>query len=209
MTSELALHALAVPFRRPPSEGANRENELVARCLAGDDAAWEILVRQNTRLVYGLCYRFTGDRFAAEDLTQEVFLRVFRALGGFRCGSASFATWLSRLTRNLLVDHYRGAHHERLTSAFDDHPGLELVVTHHSANPERALERREARDLVQSILAKLEPELREPIIFRDLEDMNYRDIAAAVGIPVGTVKSRLNRARAELARITRRLRAAA
>lgn len=209
MTSQFALPALSVPFRRNPPACEKRENELVARCLAGDDDAWEILVRRNSGLVYGLCYRFTGDSFAAEDLTQEVFLRVFRALGTFRCGDASLATWLSRLTRNLLVDHYRASHDDRLLSAFDDNPGLQLVVTHHSANPERALAQREARDLVQSILAKLEPELREPVIFRDLEDMNYRDIALAAGIPVGTVKSRLNRARAELARIARRLRPAA
>lgn len=209
MTSQFALPALALPFRGNPPARTNRENELVARCLAGDDAAWEILVRQNSRLVYGLCYRFTGESFAAEDLTQEVFLRVFRSLGTFRCGEASLATWLSRLTRNLLIDHYRASHDERLNSTIDDVPSLDLVVTHHAANPERAFARREAGDLVQSILAKLEPELREPIIFRDLEDMNYRDIATAVGIPIGTVKSRLNRARAELARIARRLRPAA
>src|SRR5580698_5182071 len=77
------------------------DTTLVERCLSGEDAAWEELVRLHTRRVYGLCYRFTGREHTAEELTQEVFLRVFRALPTFRSTEGSFSTWLARLTRNL------------------------------------------------------------------------------------------------------------
>src|SRR5579885_3192878 len=81
--------------------------QLVERCLKGDDAAWEDLVKTHTRRVYAICYRFTGSDQEAQDLTQEVFLRIFRTLGSFRSGEGSFTVWLTRLTRNLLIDHYR------------------------------------------------------------------------------------------------------
>ena len=83
------------------------DHNVVERCLAGDETAWDDLVRQHTRRVYGLCYRFTGKDSEAQDLTQEVFLRVFRSIGSFRANEGAFATWLARLTRNLLIDHYQ------------------------------------------------------------------------------------------------------
>jgi hypothetical protein len=81
------------------------DNQLVERCLGGEEAAWEDLVKVHTRRVYGICYRFTGSDQEAQDLTQDVFLRVFRSLKSFRAGEGSFAVWLSRLARNLLIDH--------------------------------------------------------------------------------------------------------
>src|ERR1700729_382152 len=95
------------------------ESTIVERCLRGDDAAWEELVRLHTRRVYGICYRFTGRESEAQDLTQEVFLRVFRALGSFRSAEGSFTTWLARLTRNLLIDHYRRTRNERGTDSIE------------------------------------------------------------------------------------------
>ncbi len=191
----------AVPMQSP--------KEVVEACRRGDDSAWEILVRQHTRLVYGIAYRFTGNHSTAEDLTQETFLRVFRSLGTFRAAEASFTTWLTRLTRNLLIDHYRSSSQDRVTESSQAHHGFERFTARTANHPERMLAAREAADLVESILLLLEPELRETIVYRDLEDMDYSEIAAAVGIPVGTVKSRLNRARTELLRLTRRYRAAA
>ncbi len=177
------------------------DSTLVERCLSGDDSAWEALVRLHTRRVYGLCYRFTGRDSEAQDLTQDVFLRVFRALGGFRSSEGSFATWLTRLTRNLLIDHYRRTRHERATDSIDDQlPRVEEGFI--SVNrPDAALAGREASELLQGALAKLSPELRETIILRDLQEMEYREIADILAIPEGTVKSRLNRGRAELARL--------
>lgn len=185
------------------------DSTLVDRCLAGDDTAWEDLVRQHTRRVYGICYRFTGKDAEAQDLTQEVFLRVFRALGGFRSSEGSFATWLTRLTRNLLIDHYRRTRHERLTDSIDDQvPRTEAGFVSVS-RPDAAIAGREASEILQAGLAKLSPELRETIILRDLQEMEYREIAQVLSIPEGTVKSRLNRGRAELARLLKRHRASA
>ena len=184
------------------------DSTLVERCLSGDDSAWEDLVRQNTRRVYGLCYRFTGRDSEAQDLTQDVFLRVFKALGGFRSTEGSFVTWLTRLTRNLLIDHYRRTRNQRVTDSIDEQlPRVEEGFVSLS-RPDTALAGREASELLQGALAKLSPELRETIILRDLQDMEYREIADILGIPEGTVKSRLNRGRAELARLLKKHRTA-
>ena len=96
------------------------DSSIVERCLGGDAAAWEDLVRAHTRRVYGICYRFTGRDSEAQDLTQDVFLRVFRALGSFRSTEGSFTTWLARLTRNLLIDHYRRTRNERVTDSIEE-----------------------------------------------------------------------------------------
>ena len=181
---------------------------LVERCLAGDDAAWEQLVHENTRRVYGLCYRFTGRDSEAQDLTQDVFLRVYRALGSFRSSEGAFSTWLARLTRNLLIDHYRRTRNERVTDSIEEQlPRVEQGFVS-VARPDSALAGREAGELLQAALNKLSPELRETIILRDLQEMEYREIAGILDIPEGTVKSRLNRGRAELGRLLKKYREA-
>jgi RNA polymerase sigma-70 factor (ECF subfamily) len=186
---------------------------IVERCLGGDAAAWEDLVRAHTRRVYGLCYRFTGKEAEAQDLTQDVFLRVFRALGSFRSTEGSFTTWLARLTRNLLIDHYRRTRNERVTDSIEEQlPRIEGGSTGEGVSaprrPDSALAGREASELLQGALAKLSPELRETIILRDLQEMEYREIAEVLAIPEGTVKSRLNRGRAELGRLLKKHRVA-
>ena len=184
------------------------DSTLVERCLSGDDAAWEELLRVHTRRVYGICYRFTGRDSDAQDLTQDVFVRVFKALGGFRSTEGSFATWLTRLTRNLLIDHYRRTRNQRVTDSIEERlPQVEEGFVAVS-RPDSALAGREASELLQGALAKLSPELRETIILRDLQDMEYREIADILSIPEGTVKSRLNRGRAELARLLKKYRTA-
>jgi RNA polymerase sigma-70 factor (ECF subfamily) len=178
--------------------------QLVERCLSGEQAAWEDLVKIHTRRVYGICYRFAGSSQHAEDLTQEVFLRVFRSLKSFRAGEGTFTVWLGRLTRNLLIDHYRKSRMDRATDSLDERlPALEETVAM-SARTDGMLAGREASEALQAALQKLSPELREILILRDLEELEYREIAGILDIPEGTVKSRLNRARAELARVLRR-----
>lgn len=180
------------------------DTSLVERCLSGEETAWEALVRTHTRRVYGLCYRFTSSDSEAQDLTQEVFLRVFRTLKTFRSTEGSFGTWLARLTRNLLIDNYRRTRQSRVTDSIEDQlPVLEEVVAA-SAHPEGLLAGREASEILQSALQKLSPDLRETVILRDLQGMEYREISQVLHIPEGTVKSRLNRGRAELARVLRR-----
>lgn len=186
------------------SNSLDLESTLVQRCLHGDNAAWEELVRLHTRRVYGLCYRFTNSDSEAQDLTQDVFLRVFRSLGTFRSTEGSFATWLTRLTRNLLVDHYRRTRQQRVTDSIEEQLPVIEEKTAASARPDRMLAGREAAEILQGALQKLSPDLRETVILRDLQEMEYREIASVLNIPEGTVKSRLNRGRAELARLLRR-----
>jgi RNA polymerase sigma-70 factor, ECF subfamily len=185
--------------------GLNQDQSLVARCLAGDETAWEELVRVHTRQVYGLCFRFTGSGPEAQDLTQEVFLRVFRTIRSFRSTEGSFNTWLSRVTRNLLIDHYRRTRQERITDSIEEQlPVLEEVGAVASARPDHQVAGREASEILQATLQKLSPDLREAVILRDLQELEYREIAEVLGIPEGTVKSRINRGRAELARLLRK-----
>ncbi|MEJ7604773.1 MAG: sigma-70 family RNA polymerase sigma factor [Bryobacteraceae bacterium] len=178
--------------------------QVVERCVNGQESAWEELVQLHTRRVYSVCYRFTGTAEGAQDLTQEVFLRVFRTLKSFRSGEGSFSVWLNRLTRNLLIDHYRRTKADRATDSIEDQLGRIEESTAITSRTDSMLAGREAGELLQGALGKLSPELRETVILRDVEELEYREIALVLNVPEGTVKSRLNRGRAELARILRR-----
>ena len=180
------------------------DTSLVERCLRGEQAGWDELVRTHTRRVYAICYRFTNKESEAQDLTQEVFLRIFKTLGSFRAGEGSFTVWLTRLTRNLLVDHYRRTKQERVTDAIDEKLGILEEKTAQYSRTDGLLAGREAGEVLRAGLQKLSPELREAVILRDLEELEYREIAKVLNVPEGTVKSRLNRGRAELARVLRR-----
>jgi RNA polymerase sigma-70 factor (ECF subfamily) len=180
------------------------DNQLVERCLSGEQAAWEDLVKVHSRRVYSICYRFTNSDQEAQDLTQEVFLRVFRSLKSFRAGEGSFTVWLARLSRNLLIDHYRRTKLDRATDSIEEQLPLLEEKTASMGRTERMLAGREASELLQGALQKLSPELRETVILRDLEELEYREIAQVLSVPEGTVKSRLNRGRAELSRLLRR-----
>ena len=189
------------------------DNALVERCLAGDTAAWEDLVRLHTRRVYGICYRFTGSDAEAQDLTQDVFLRIFRTVKSFRMEEGSFSTWTARVTRNLLIDHYRRTRQDRATDSIEDQlprveAGANAINPSGPARTDALVVGREKSELLQAALVKLSPELRETVILRDLQELEYREIATVLGIPEGTVKSRLNRGRAELARFLRKHQAA-
>jgi RNA polymerase sigma-70 factor (ECF subfamily) len=202
-----SLHPLVgVPRARNLLESTlDPDSSLVSRCLRGDETAWEDLVRLHTRKVYALCYRFTGSGSEAQDLTQEVFLRVFRTVKTFRSTEGSFATWLSRVTRNLLIDHYRRTRQDRVTDSIEEQlPIMEEAGGAASARPDHAVAGREASEILQATLQKLSPDLREAVILRDLQEMEYREIADILRIPEGTVKSRINRGRAELARLLRK-----
>ena len=199
-----------------PQSAAEQEAQvlLVRRCIAGDADAWASLVRAQQRRVYGLCYRFTGSPTDAEDLTQEVFLKLYRNLGSFDLEKGSFQTWMTTLTRNLLVDHFRRSRQDRATSSLDQGwdaaagddtmppPVERLEDTAPSAHQKTF--NRELYGLIQQALKQLSPELREAVILRDLEDLDYKEIAQVLRIPEGTVKSRISRGRMELARLLER-----
>ena len=175
--------------------------QLVQQCLRGEGPAWEELVRRHTRRVFNLCYRFTGNPTEAEDLSQEVFLRIYRTLPSYRSAQGAFPTWLSSVTRNLLVDNYRRTRRDRITDSIDD-AMPQLEEKHSSARtPDRLAEAAELSVQLQQGLARLSPELREAVILRDLQGLEYNEIQAVLQVPEGTVKSRINRGRIELARV--------
>jgi RNA polymerase sigma-70 factor (ECF subfamily) len=184
--------------------GLDSDHTLVERCLNGDETAWEDLVRIHTRRVYAICYRFTGTDSEAQDLTQEVFLRVFKTVHTFRAGEGSFVVWLTRLARNLLIDHYRRTKSDRVTDSIEEQLPVLEERSISGSRTDGLLAGREASEVLQAALQRLSPELREAVILRDLEEMEYREIAHVLNVPEGTVKSRLNRGRAELARVLRR-----
>jgi len=183
---------------------------LVKRCLDGDAAAWTDLVAAQQRRVYALCYRFTASSHDAEDLTQDVFIKLYANLRSFDVAKGSFPTWITTLTRNLLVDHFRRSRQQRVTDSLDagwdqgtDAPRHEPLVDPRSTPLQHAV-RHQLQSMVQNALARVSPELREAVILRDLQDMDYKEIAQVLSIPQGTVKSRISRGRAELARLLER-----
>lgn len=181
------------------------DQDLVKRCLTGDDSAWEALLRAHNRKIYNLCYRFTGNTTEAEDLTQEVFIKIFQTLRTFDPVQGQFTTWLNRVARNHLVDHYRRTRHDRATTSLDDQEEGFDPKAGASSGPSSEVEARERKELLQTALGRLSPDMREVIILRDLQELDYAEIAVVLGVPAGTVKSRINRGRLELARVLKRM----
>jgi RNA polymerase sigma-70 factor (ECF subfamily) len=185
-------------------------SQIARRCMDGDSGAWAELVRTYHRRVYGLCYRFTGNPADAEDLTQDVFLKVYSNLASFDTNRGSLQVWITTMTRNLLVDNFRRTRNQRVTGSLDE--GWESVeelkpidrLTARGPSPHESAARKELAKMVQQALARVSVELREAVILRDLQDMDYKEIACVLGIPEGTVKSRISRGRAELARLLER-----
>ena len=201
-------HSGSLASRELPQSKLDADTQLVERCLAGQNSAWEDLVRLHSGRVYGLCYRFTNSSAEAQDLTQEVFLRIFRSLSQFRAGKGSFTVWLTRLTRNLLIDNYRKSRLDRATDSLEDRLPVLEEKTAGTMRTDGLVSGRETNEILRHALSRLSPELRETVILRDLEELEYREIAEILNVPEGTVKSRLNRGRAELARLLQRHRAA-
>ena len=184
---------------------------LVRRCIAGDAAAWEEIVQKYHRRIYNICYRFTGSGTDADDLAQEVFIKMYRTLNSYDVERGAFMTWVTTVTRNLLVDHFRKTRQDRVTDSLDtpqseqeDAMPLGERIPDRGPAPDTKVQSREAREAVHEALQKLSPDLREAVILRDLQDMDYREIATVLRVPEGTVKSRINRGRAELARLLQR-----
>jgi RNA polymerase sigma-70 factor (ECF subfamily) len=184
----------------------NEGAELVRRCRAGDGAAWEEIVQTYSRRVYNLAYRFTSRADSAEDLTQDVFVRVYRSLDQYNPKQGDLQNWLMRLARNLIIDDYRKrqrAPQDDIADDLDDHK-YHLRSAENSV--QREMERRELGAQVQSGIDRLSADLRTCVILRDIEELSYQEIVDLLKIPEGTVKSRINRGRIELAKILRRMR---
>ncbi len=171
---------------------------LIERCLDGDQDAWAEVVRQNWRKVFNVAYKFVGRHEEAEDLTQDIFLKIFRSLGTFD-RRANFQTWLISVSRNLCIDYYRSVRKERET--IDRQVTAEEVApVSRDVGPLAALEQRDLAALLRRALNALPDSLRLAVMMRDIQELSYQEIAERLGLPEGTVKSRINRGRKELAR---------
>lgn len=178
-------------------------DDLIERCLAGDQTAWSEIVRTYWRRVFNVAYKFVGRHDEAEDLTQDIFLKVFRSLHTFD-RRANFQTWLISVSRNLCIDHYRSVRKERETIDHG-HDSREVVSASHDASPYAQLEHADHRLLLREALEFLPPTLRETVLLRDIRELSYQEIAERLDLPEGTVKSRINRGRLELARQIQRI----
>ena len=178
-------------------------DSLIEKCLSGDQAAWEIIVRQNWRKVFNVAYKFVGKHDEAEDLTQDIFLKIFKALNTFD-RRANFQTWIISISRNLCIDHYRSVRKERQTIAREVDTG-DLQPASPDRGPYHAAEHQDLRGLLRQGLQALPATLRTAVVLRDLQELSYQEIADQLGLPEGTVKSRINRGRIELAHQLKRL----
>jgi RNA polymerase sigma-70 factor (ECF subfamily) len=187
-------------------EITNTGGDLVRRCRAGDGAAWEEIVTTYSRRIFNLAFRFTSRAESAEDLTQEVFVRIYNTLEQYDPNQGNLSNWLMRLARNLIIDDYRHRQRNPQNSMADpvDKHSFHLRAVGNSA--QKNVERRELCNQVQEGIDKLPPDLKTCVILRDIEELTYKEIVDVLKIPEGTVKSRINRGRIELAKILRRMR---
>jgi RNA polymerase sigma-70 factor (ECF subfamily) len=175
---------------------------LVERCRGNDDAAFsEVVTRYKTK-IYNYIYRMTGSSEDAEDLTQEVFIRMYTSIDSFR-GQSSLNTWLFRIAGNLCIDRFRRTKNRISAYSLDEPIGKgEQAQTQEVADstyePHRLLENVEMAEQIHLALAKLPEKLRATLLLHDIEGMPYEEIAQVVGCPLGTVKSRLFNARMQL-----------
>jgi len=190
----------STPLSEPPAE----IDKLIKRCLNGDQLAWDAIVRQYRRKVFNVAYKFVGRQEEAEDLTQDIFLKVFKSLGTFD-RRANFQTWLISVSRNLCIDHYRSVRQERQAIDHTVDPN-ELTPASHEPGPVAAIEQQDRVELLREALAALSASLRTAVVMRDIQELSYQEIADKLGLPEGTVKSRINRGRTELARQIRKMR---
>ena len=185
--------------RHPPDE----DRELVARAQAGDTRAFEELVRRHQRWVFTLAFRMVGDGAEAEDLAQEVFLRAYRGLAGFR-GAARFSTWLHSIASHHCLNALETRSRQPLYRLERERPGDDGPpprldrVPNGAPRADAVLEQRDRARLVHAALARLSTDHRLIVVLRDIQGMSYEAIAETLGIELGTVRSRLHRARMAL-----------
>src|SRR5687767_5287415 len=150
-------------------------DSLIAQCLSGDQAAWETVVRQNWRKVFNVAYKFVGKHDEAEDLAQDIFLKIFKALATFD-RRANFQTWIISISRNLCIDHYRSVRKERQTIAREVDAN-DLQPASSDRGPYAAAEHQDLREMLRQALQTLPLTLRTAVILRDLQELSYQEIA--------------------------------
>lgn len=174
------------------------EKELVRKSKEGDVEAFEELIRSYEKRIYNIAFRMAGDRDDAFDIAQEVCIRIFRSIGKFK-GNSSFSTWVYRITSNVCIDEMRKRRSNVIPLAVASDDGeYEIPIADEGKLPDEILESREISDAVRSCILELEPEYRMIIILRDINGYTYDEISKVLDVNMGTVKSRLNRARGML-----------
>ena len=170
----------------------------IQRAGDGDQAAWETIVRTYWRKVFNVAYRFVGTYEEAEDLTQEIFLKVFRSLSTFD-QRANFQTWLISVSRNYCIDRYRSGRRDREIFAREVN-AADVQAEAPGISPHARVELQDRVALLREALRGLSTPLRTAVLLRDIHELSYQEIASQLGVAEGTVKSRINRGRAELAK---------
>ena len=172
--------------------------DTIQRAAEGDQAAWDTIVSTYWRKVFNVAYRFVGSYDEAEDLAQDIFLKVFRSLSTFD-RRANFQTWLISVSRNFCIDRYRSGRRDRQVFAREVDASTVQAEAPGPAADAR-VERQDRIALLREALKALSPTLRTAVLLRDIHELSYQEIAQQLGVAEGTVKSRINRGRAELAR---------
>lgn len=194
----------AAPARRAPPPEAAEDARLCARVAEGDEAAFAALVERYQHRIFGFCARMLGgDRAEAEDLAQDVFLTVYRNAGEFR-GDCAFSTWLFRIAKNQTLNRIkylerRGRSARRSEGEAPDER-IARLVDPDARSPDDAMAEQQTARMVQEAIDELHEEHRAVVVLRDLEDLSYEEISEMTGLPLGTVKSRIHRARSALAK---------
>jgi RNA polymerase sigma-70 factor (ECF subfamily) len=176
------------------------EEQLVKRSLQGDTIAFEQLVIQYQNKIYALSYRYMGNEEDAYDMTQEAFLKAYRSLRTFK-GDSSFGTWMYRVATNVCLDELRRRKRRIISLSLDeplatnDGDELEKEIPDKSLTPDIIYEQKEFSDYIQNLLNEMKPEHKSVIILRDIMELSYEEIAGVLNCSLGTVKSRLSRAR--------------
>lgn len=172
-------------------------NEIIRECLEGRQGAWEALMNMYAKRVFNMAYQFCGNREEAEDLTQDIFLKLHHALSKFDF-QKNFTAWLLTLSKNYLIDEYRRTKWERTQrDEFDERVLAQSTLS----GPEDNLARKETQAIIWEGLNRLSSEMRMAVILRDLQGRSYEEMAEILDLPLGTVKSRVNRARLALAEV--------
>ncbi len=171
------------------------DGELVRTAVSGREAAFEELVRRYQRPIASYVYRMVGDYDAALDLTQEVFIKVYNSLSRYR-SEFKFSTWIYKIAHNTAIDHLRRhTVRDQIMTADGDGPRSEIAIESRRLTPEQESEREERRSEIESVVQSLPAAYRELIVLRHSHDLSYDEIAEVTGLPLGTVKNRLFRAR--------------
>ena len=180
------------------------ERELLERCRRGDAAAFETLVSAYEQKVLNLAYRMMGNRQDAEDMTQDIFLKVYRSVGNFKENS-SFSTWLYRVATNVCLDALRKRKKSQndvsIQQRGDDDSDYELSIPNDAPSPFEMAQRKEAMAALETALKSLSPDQRMAVTLRDIDGLSYEEIARITRSSLGTTKSRINRARLALRKI--------